>query len=117
MVRSGIGLYEVVRGSTMLFSVVRCYTGGAEWYGMIRCSTGWYGVVPGDTGWYGVVRGSTEWYGVVRSGLWRYRIVRGSTEQSNKSRIGYSVYPTCQWYLAEKEYNIICKTWICFFLI
>ena len=87
-------------------------------YGMIRCSTGWYGVVPGDTGWYGVVLSSTEWYGAVRSGLWRYRIVRGSTERSNKSRMGYPVYPTCQWwYLAEKEYNIIRKTWICFFLI
>ena len=65
-----------------------------------------------------MVRGGTGWYGVVLSGMWWYVAVQDGTERSNRSRIGYPVYPTCQWwYLAVKEYNIIRKTWIYFFLI
>ena len=72
-------------------------------------------MVRGGTGRYGVVRNVTGLYGVVCGGMWRYRMVRDSTERSNKSRIGYPVYPACKWwYLAVKEYNIIRKTWVDF---
>ena len=45
LVRSGMGLYEVVRGSTEWYGVVRggmmlYIWGGAEWYGMVRVRTG-----------------------------------------------------------------------------
>ena len=115
VVRGGMGSYGIVR-RTVWYRILQS---GTEWYGVVPSGTEWYVLVRSGMGLHEVVRGGTEWYGVVRCGTWRYRMVRGSTERSNSSRIGYpDIYPTCQWwYLTVKEYNIIRKTWIYFFLI
>ena len=95
--------------------MIRCCT---VWYGVVRCGTVWYGVVRNGTGWYGVVRSGTGLYGVyvvVRGGTGWYGVVR--SEVINPALDIRSILLVNGGHLAVKECNIICKTWIDFFLI